>query len=270
MSSVDNLQLAGTIVGLTAACYGGARLTLRTWLRTIGSRRDLTRRLNALACGATYEYVADLLGQPAFRRPLSEMEECTWRMKHGWVCGLVSDRSLLAFAITVTDPKFRFDCSILTFGQLPAILGLTTLGATPDPESAQVSVGARRFYMKQYHYFGNPGRLPAVSAGVQRPRHWRFQHFGGGPDASRNCGVGRGQGENHREHDRGLHTHEQRLRTALELARGRHGLRPHPPLVARPTLPRSGNSPRCLGWAGRWFPLWKAASRVFRVTDAGS
>jgi len=157
MSSVDNLQLAGTIVGLTAACYGGARLTLRTWLRTIGSRRDLSRRLNALACGATYEYVADLLGQPAFRRPLSEMEECTWRMKHGWVCGLVSDRSLLAFAITVTDPKFRFDCSILTFGQLPAILGLTTLGATPDPESAQVSVGARRFYMKQYHYFGNPG-----------------------------------------------------------------------------------------------------------------
>lgn len=157
MSSVDNLQLAGTIVGLTAACYGGARLTLRTWLRTIGSRRDLTRRLNALACGATYEYVVDLLGQPAFRRPLSEMEECTWRMKHGWVCGLVRNRSLLAFAITVTDPKFRFDCSILTFGQLPAILGLTTLGATPDPESAQVSVGARRFYMKQYHYFGNPG-----------------------------------------------------------------------------------------------------------------
>lgn len=157
MSSVDNLQLAGTIVGLTAACYGGARLTLRTWLRTIGSRRDLTRRLNGLACGATYEYVVDLLGQPAFRRPLSEVEECTWRMKHGWVCGLVRNRSLLAFAITVTDPKFRFDCSILTFGQLPAILGLTTLGATPDPESAQISVGARRFYIKQYHHFGNPG-----------------------------------------------------------------------------------------------------------------
>lgn len=42
MSLVDDLQLAGTIVGLTAACYAGARLTLRTWLRTIGSRRDLT------------------------------------------------------------------------------------------------------------------------------------------------------------------------------------------------------------------------------------
>jgi hypothetical protein len=77
-------------------------------------------------------------------------------MKHGWVCGLVRERSLLAFAITVTDPKFRFDCSILTFGQLPVVLGLTTLGATPDPESAEVSVGARRFYMRQYHYFGNP------------------------------------------------------------------------------------------------------------------
>src|SRR5450759_2668309 len=101
MSSMDNLQLAGTIVGLTAACYGGAQLTLRTWRRTIGSRRDLTRRLNGLACGATYEYVVDLLGQPAFRRPLSEVEEYTWRMKHGWVCGLVRNRSLLAFAITV-------------------------------------------------------------------------------------------------------------------------------------------------------------------------
>jgi len=157
MSLVDDLQLAGTIVGITAACYAGARLTLRTWLRTIGSRRDLTRRLNGLACGATYEYAIDLLGQPAFRRPLPEVEECTWRMKHGWVCGLVREKSLLAFAITVTDPKFRFDCSILTFGQLPTVLGLTSLGATPDPESAEVSVGARRFYMRQYHYFGNPG-----------------------------------------------------------------------------------------------------------------
>jgi len=153
----DDLQLAGTIVGLAAACYGGARLALRTWLRTIGSRRDLTRRLNGLACGATYEYVVDLLGQPAFRRALSEVEECTWRMKHGWVCGLVGDRSLLAFAITVTDPKFRFGCSILTFGQLPVVLGLTTLGATPEPESAHASVGARRFSMSQYYYFGNPG-----------------------------------------------------------------------------------------------------------------
>ena len=37
------------------------------------------------------------------------------------------------------------------------VLGLTTLGATPDPESAEISVGARPFYMRQYHHFGNPG-----------------------------------------------------------------------------------------------------------------
>lgn len=181
MSLVDDLQLAGTIVGLTAACYAGARLTLRTWLRTIGSRRDLTRRLNGLACGATYEYAIDLLGQPAFRRPLPMGEECTWRMKHGWVCGLVGERSLLAFAITVTDPRFRFDCSILTFGHLPVVLGLTTLGATPDPESAEVSVGGSALLHEAVPLLRQPGWLPAVPAGVQRPRDWGRELWSNGP-----------------------------------------------------------------------------------------
>jgi hypothetical protein len=53
--------VGGGLIGL----YGA---TIRWYGHTIGSRRDLTRRLNQLAAGVTLSYVEELFGTPAFTR----------------------------------------------------------------------------------------------------------------------------------------------------------------------------------------------------------
>jgi hypothetical protein len=65
---IDGLAAAAPFVivgGGLIGIYGGA---LRLYRRTIGSRRDLARRLNQLACGVTTRYVEERFGIPAFSR----------------------------------------------------------------------------------------------------------------------------------------------------------------------------------------------------------
>ena len=66
------LGVAAALVGLGVPLYGGYKYLLSLWSRTYGSRGDLTRRLNRMACGVTLDYVQELLGSPAFRRDLCE------------------------------------------------------------------------------------------------------------------------------------------------------------------------------------------------------
>jgi hypothetical protein len=51
--------------GGVAAIYG---VSLKWYRRTIGSRRDLARRLNELACGVTLRFVEERFGIPVFAR----------------------------------------------------------------------------------------------------------------------------------------------------------------------------------------------------------
>jgi len=156
-SLTDFLGLASTTAALLAAGYGAWRWSAGVWKRTVGSRKTVRRQLDGMACGVTLAYVENRLGHPAFRRPCFDLVELTWRLPHAWFCGLVSDDSLVSFAVTVTDPRFGYDCRHLTFGNLPVTLGRDTLAAGPEPGKTTVSVGARRFYVTDEHYFGNPG-----------------------------------------------------------------------------------------------------------------
>lgn len=157
MSLADVLGLASTIAALLATTYAAGRWAAGVWHRTIGSRRVVRRQLDGIACGVTLAYLEERLGRPAFRRSYFDLVELSWRLPHAWFCGLVGDDSLLSFAITVTDPKFGYDCRHLTFGHLPVTLGRDTLAAGPEPAKTTVSVGARRAYVTDEHYFGNPG-----------------------------------------------------------------------------------------------------------------
>ncbi len=157
VSLTDVLGLASTTAGLLALGYTAWRSAGRVWSRTVGSRRTVARQLDGIACGVTLGYLQARLGSPAFRRPCFDLVELTWRLPHVWFCGLVADDSLLAFAITVTDPRFGYDCRHLTFGLLPVRLGRDPLATAPDPVGTTVSIGARRFYVTDEHYFGNPG-----------------------------------------------------------------------------------------------------------------
>jgi len=145
-SLTDFLGLASTTAALLAAGYGAWRWSAGVWKRTVGSRKTVRRQLDGMACGVTLAYVENRLGHPAFRRPCFDLVELTWRLPHAWFCGLVSDDSLVSFAVTVTDPRFGYDCRHLTFGNLPVTLGRDTLAAGPEPGKTTVSVGARRFY----------------------------------------------------------------------------------------------------------------------------
>ena len=155
-SLIEVLWIASSTAGLLAAGYGAWRSSAGVWKRTVGSRKTVRRQLDGIACGVTLAYVEDRLGHPAFRRPCFDLVELTWRLPHAWFCGLVSDDSLLSFAVTVTDPRFGYDCRHLTFGLLPVTLGRDTLAAGPESGKTTVSVGARRFYVTDQHYFGNP------------------------------------------------------------------------------------------------------------------
>jgi hypothetical protein len=71
------LDDVGIIVPIVIVGGGVATILgigFRLYRRTIGSRRDLARRLNQLACGVTLDYVKERLGIPAFVRPFGQVQ----------------------------------------------------------------------------------------------------------------------------------------------------------------------------------------------------
>jgi hypothetical protein len=118
------LALAAAVVGVGGGVvwlYGRAA---SLYHRTLGSRRDLAKRLNQVAAGVTTRYLEERFGAPAFVRasripmvrpdgtvggPLTEQ---VYRTRHAWLQVLVDEQdAVVRFSITVTDPRFRFQMS---------------------------------------------------------------------------------------------------------------------------------------------------------------
>lgn len=167
---------AGAILGLAAAivAIGGGVLGVYRGLaalygQTIGSRHRLSSRLNQLAAGVTLRWVEDRLGDPAFVREFRPpdatgklgMRELVYRDKHAWVQVLVDEHeAVVRFSVTVTDPRFRFEVSDLTFGNLTAKLGRTTFSGARsqvEPQGYSLRIGAHNFEYAEAYWFGNPG-----------------------------------------------------------------------------------------------------------------
>jgi hypothetical protein len=157
----DTIGTAAAVVGIGGAgvaAYGGL---VRRYRQTLGSRRDLSSRLNRLAAGVTADYVGSLLGPPALQRQADNFVEQVYWTKHALV-GVLLDRTeaVQAFAITVTDPSFKFKTIDLTFDQLDIRLVSTSfrdVRRRSEPRGVRVTIGARRFAYAEVHYFGNPG-----------------------------------------------------------------------------------------------------------------
>jgi hypothetical protein len=159
-SLINDLGVATSVVIVAGGMLGLYRAFARLYSRTIGSRRDLARRLSQLAAGVTLRYVEERFGTPAFVRTfvppaapaqrklmvrelihhlvdpngtaltsstpagLRAVRELLFREKHAWVQVLVDQNdAVVRFSITVTDPRFRFQIRELTHGQLTARLG---------------------------------------------------------------------------------------------------------------------------------------------------
>jgi hypothetical protein len=67
-SFLHDLGIAASVVAIVGGALGAYRGSARLYSRTIGSRRDLARRLNQLAAGVTLRYVEERFGTPAFVR----------------------------------------------------------------------------------------------------------------------------------------------------------------------------------------------------------
>jgi hypothetical protein len=163
--------VAAAIVAIASAVGGAYRGLRKVYRQTIGSRRDLARRLNQIAAGVTCEYVEARFGPPAFARPFKRspdlrdlamhVRELTYREKHAWLQTLVDrNNAVLRFSITVTDPKFKFQIRDLTFGHLTAKLGHSRFGdlkTWASPEGRNLRIGAHNHEYAEAYYFGNPG-----------------------------------------------------------------------------------------------------------------
>jgi hypothetical protein len=163
------LGLAAAIVAIAGGALAAYRGLAAMYGRTVGSRRRLSKRLNQLAGGVTIRWVEDRLGGPAFVREFKTTHTASWlghrelvyRNKHAWIQILADEHdAVVRFSVTVTDPKFRFQISDLTSGQLNAKLGRTSFSSvqTPlQPLGRSRRVGAHNFEYAEAYWFGNPG-----------------------------------------------------------------------------------------------------------------
>jgi hypothetical protein len=163
------LAVGASIAAVLAAAAGLYRWSVLWYRRTIGSRRDLTRRFNQLAAGVTTRWVEERLGAPAFTRGTDlavagrqAVTELIYRTRHAWVQVLTDrDDAVVRFSITVTDPRFRFKTRDLTHHHLDVKLGRSRFAdvrvAFGDTKGCSLRVGAHNYEYSEAYYFGNPG-----------------------------------------------------------------------------------------------------------------
>ena len=164
------LAVGASVVAIAAAATGVYRWSSALYRRTVGSRRDVTSRLNQLASGVTTRWIEERLGAPAFARgahlgsvPGGEaVTELIYRTRHAWVQILADrDGAVVRLSITVTDPRFRFGIRDLTNTQLDVKLGHSRFAdirtSYGEPEGHSLRVGAHNYEYSEAYYFGNPG-----------------------------------------------------------------------------------------------------------------
>jgi hypothetical protein len=103
-----------------------------TWRNTTRSRRRLRRTLSKLAVGTPAESLSALLGLCSLRRPVDHHDNYRQQVyvtKHADVDVYIEPAldTVVAFCITVTDPRFTFDISRISFGVMNKLrLGQST------------------------------------------------------------------------------------------------------------------------------------------------
>jgi hypothetical protein len=95
-----------------------------------------------------------------------------YRAKHAWIQVLVDEHeAVVRFSVTVTDPRFRFQISDLTFGNLTAKLGHTSFSGIHshiEQQGRSLRIGAHNFEYAEAYWFGNPGN-PSVPGSGETP-----------------------------------------------------------------------------------------------------
>ncbi len=162
----DEVQLAAAVVG---GIVGGQAIWLLAqdrWRKTWGSRADLTRRIDHLAAGLPAAYVEKLFGIPILQQhdypsgnSHSGVTQNLYFLEHCWLEVFLSapDGQVVGFTVVVTDPKFRFDTSLLTFGTVKVQLGRSKFSEIGSAGSIRWITGAHIEQWAEMYYGANPG-----------------------------------------------------------------------------------------------------------------
>jgi hypothetical protein len=178
------------VAAAVIAAVGISGLVRDAFMRTVGRRRDLTRRLGRLGCGAQLEFFNSVLGEPpTMRGPLDlgssvaeppapgQLDQCFWVFPQCYVQVFVDDHSTVrGYAVTTRSrrfaPRFSFPPRVTRrHGVLRrkrgwdhlgfyVRLGRTRLADVAPPEHAPTVVAwaaARSWNYAELHYLGNPG-----------------------------------------------------------------------------------------------------------------
>ncbi|MDQ0032247.1 ETEC_3214 domain-containing protein [Arthrobacter bambusae] len=152
-------QFASVFAAVAAAIPFGTAVS--DWFkRTVGSRRELKRRLSKMVVGVTSDHVRSLFGVPIMQNKLHGIEDCTdyvFMSDHAWIVTREQNGAVVAWSITVTDRRFAMDLRDLTFGLVSGKLGHSTFAEVVEQPAGQYEErGAANYTYAERTYFGRP------------------------------------------------------------------------------------------------------------------
>lgn len=166
MSALSYLVYASAGITIIGATPNAIRAAF--WLRqrtTAGRRRQLRNTLDRLTCGSTREFVDELLGPPKFVNKIDDRPQQIHRLDGAWVAIELIDGVVLAFSITVTDPRLAYPIDAQTHLLMRGNLGRDSFAQLRDhsgkplkPDSQLLWIGAYRWCYNEAFWGARPGR----------------------------------------------------------------------------------------------------------------
>jgi hypothetical protein len=113
-----------------------------------------------MAVGVTGDHVRSLFGVPVLQNKAAAVTGAVdyfYLTNHAWVVSRELHGAVIAWSVTVTDPKFKIDLQDLTFGLVGGKLGHTTFDqAVERPDGQFEEQGAAAYTYAESRYFGRP------------------------------------------------------------------------------------------------------------------
>jgi hypothetical protein len=154
------LGLFATVFAAVAAAVPFGVSTRNWWMRSFGSRRQLSKRLSKVAVGVTLDYVKSLFGTPLMQKDAYNVAgavDYIFMTDHAWIVARIRSGEVLAWSVTVTDKRFKVDLGNLTFGLVKGKRGRSRFSDVVEQPSGVVEeVGSVSYAYAERTYFGRP------------------------------------------------------------------------------------------------------------------
>jgi hypothetical protein len=167
METLAAVELGLAVLGALISFKAIWELVQRWYAHGVGSRRHWQGQLDQLANGTTDEYMNGLLGTPVFKKNMTlgvgtdgetkHFIDRIFSTPHAWVVTRSEDGRVAAWSVTITDPEFWWEISLVTFGEASGRLGRASFTKLLSRSDGQyLSNGAHDFVFAEAAYYGSP------------------------------------------------------------------------------------------------------------------